>query len=84
MVIIGIGLIVLFVLLLVSGALFHDPTGEDCSMDTHRRLGKYRVLYSDGYLSQPLMRDTAQFYAAQFGGRVVDVNNDGPYKKLNE
>ena len=55
---------------------------EDCSLDTHRMNGAYRVLYNDGYLSQPFYANTAKFYAKHFGGRVVSRNYNGPYKKL--
>ena len=41
------------------------------SLDSHRRYGRYRVLYDDGQLSQPFSLGVARDYAKIFGGRVV-------------
>jgi hypothetical protein len=71
---------VVFCMFMRGGQSTND--NEDCSIGTHRMYGQYRVLYNDGYLSQPFMGETAKFYAAHFGGRVVSVNYNGPHKRL--
>jgi hypothetical protein len=59
---------VFFCLLVVI--LFIEPE-EEASLDYQRIHGKFRVLYSDGWLSQPMNRKTARDYAEMFDGRVV-------------
>ena len=76
----GIFLVVVFILLVCGPDMTNES--EDCSIDTHRRFGHYRVLYNDGFLSQPFMRKTAKFYAEHFGGRVVSKNYNGPHRVL--
>jgi hypothetical protein len=53
---------------------------ENVSLDTHRVHGRYRVLYNDGFLSQPFMPQIAKFYAEHFGGKVVARNYNGPHR----
>lgn len=67
---------------LIFLCVFNPPSSnrEDYSLDTHRIYGKYRVLYNDGYLSQPFGIQTARDYAKIFGGRVVARDYRGPYK----
>lgn len=57
---------------------------EDYSLDAHREVGRFRVLYNDGFLSQPFMPETARFYAEDFGGKVVprDYDKYGPHRVL--
>lgn len=79
---------ILFVLFIVmcmcAGGAPRRGESEDVSIDTHRQYGNYRVLYDDGFLSQPFMSETAVFYAAHFGGKVVprDYNHYGPHRVL--
>jgi hypothetical protein len=47
-----------------------DPDAEHC-IDWHRRNGQYRVLYPDGFFSQPFTWAVACDYQKIFGGRVV-------------
>lgn len=71
---------ILFVLFMVlcmcAGGDRQADDAEDVSIGTHRMYGAYRVLYDDGYLSQPFMVKTASFYASHFGGKVVPLNYD--------
>jgi hypothetical protein len=69
-------LFVLFIVMCMCAGGNSQASTEDCSIDTHRINGRYRVLYSDGYLSQPFMAETATFYASHFGGKVVPRNYD--------
>jgi hypothetical protein len=79
---------ILFVLFIVmcmcAGGDRQADDAEDCSIDTHRMNGMYRVLYDDGFLSQPFMDKTATFYASHFGGKVVPRSYDqyGPHRVL--
>lgn len=60
--------VAVIVVLMFAGS---NTLSEDCSIDTHRRYGQWRVLYPDGNVSQPFMRKTAESYARMFNGRVV-------------
>jgi len=76
--------VIFIVLCMCAGG---KPTGgneEDMSCLTHHAYGEYRVLYDDGFLSQPFMGKTATFYASHFGGKVVPRNYDqyGPHRVL--
>ena len=86
MIVIIIVLAVAFMLWLGSKAA-NEPgdVSEDCSIDTHRIYGEARVLYNDGYLSQPFYAETAKFYAEHFGGQVVprNYNQRGMYRIPN-
>ena len=73
----------LFVLALWAGGKAAGEPGneaESYSLDTHRIYGQCRVLYNDGFLSQPFMIQTTKFYASHFGGRVVPRGYDGPHR----
>ncbi len=48
-----------------------EPSGRGCSRDYNRRVGRYRVEYKNGELSEPMCRDVATDYASIFGGKVV-------------
>lgn len=52
------------------------------SNDYHRQHGAYRVLYDDGYISQPMLPYTAKSYAERNGGRLVERNYNGPHRIL--
>lgn len=74
--------LILVVLMSMLGAGSSESSSEDCSLDTHRLKGRFRVLYEDGFLSQPFMIETAKFYAKHFGGTVVSRDYMGPYRIL--
>ncbi len=78
--IIGLVVVVLIFLILLFAPGRSGENNEDYSLATHASSGSYRVLYTDGYLSQPFMRKTANFYAKHFGGRVVPRNYSGPHR----
>jgi hypothetical protein len=78
-----VGIVFIFVIaILMSAGTGSGRSNEDYSLDNHRLYGKYRVLYDDGYLSQPFMGKTAKYYAEHFGGRIVSRNYNGPHKTL--
>lgn len=73
----------IFLVIVAAFFLAGSPrTSEDVCIATHRAEGRYRVLYNDGFLSQPFMRQTARDYAKMFGGRVVPRNYNGPHRVL--
>ena len=79
-----IGFILVIVMILMFVAESASENNEEYSLGTHRTEGQYRVLYDDGFLSQPFMGKTATFYASHFGGKVVPRNYDqyGPHRVL--
>lgn len=69
-----LALVALAVLLLVmwlAKRIVYGPSGADASRYYNRRVGRWRVRYSDGQYSEPMCYDVAQDYAEIFGGVVV-------------
>lgn len=53
------------------------------SRDHHRKYGTHRVLYNDGFYSEPFLYETALAYAKMHGGRVVERDAyPNPAKKV--
>lgn len=76
--------VVIILIMLFAPEPSSEENNEEYSLDSHRIYGNYRVLYNDGFLSQPFHFKTAKFYAEDFGGKVVPRNYDqyGPHRVL--
>jgi hypothetical protein len=64
-------LVMAFVVIPAAIFLSKPDDGGEHSMGYNRIHGKYRVLYEDGQVSQPMLHQTAKDYASMFNGKVV-------------
>lgn len=51
---------------------YYKLWNHDGAMYVHAMKGKFRVLYPDGQISQPMSWKVAKAYKEIFGGRIID------------